>query len=398
MDIRNHSGTTPLSEKVDLIGQIVPGKTISTSTTSLVDHSSWFTSLSRTYWRESRNETLAWIETVLVDGVMAEDIRPDQIERALLGLENLKKTYKNDFYTIAEISRLISKIDTSLKKNRPFLRQARSAGPASCNVNESDSFPSYSLFSDQQTGDQSAGYRFDQACHAVRSYQSGYHYLPETDLSPDPTWPVLHRPDGPPYASYADPHRHCYESPDLTGLATLDTLMSRSVESSCSDTFGSDCYSDPFYDSESTNSDSTETDSEVETMASSPQDLIFPPDIPEPISSDLLDKLEEVAKQIAWEDQILEETELPAFLEDNGEEVLKKIADFPAQSDQPPERSDTTIDRLWNEFFSHDFCHSEIGDSRSDECSEDSDGDPAFGSHEDGLVPWVFCYLKSVIR
>ncbi len=113
--------------KLAMIASIKKGETLSTSYEKPVLHNCWSTSFSRTYNGEHRKKTISHIKSVLDSAVLLlNDMKTDKegteillntIKEALLGVENLKTTYKGDYYVIGLINTLIDEITIAINKN-----------------------------------------------------------------------------------------------------------------------------------------------------------------------------------------------------------------------------------------------------------------------------------------
>lgn len=95
-----------LSNILSKLSLIKTGDTFTCSTNQVVDHSTWYSSLTRRYYREDRKGTVSYIKDVLEQATPHATLHND-IKNAILGLQNLQLTYKNDFDTIGAIDTII---------------------------------------------------------------------------------------------------------------------------------------------------------------------------------------------------------------------------------------------------------------------------------------------------
>ncbi len=103
--------------KLSTIAALKKGQTFSTSYESPVTHKSWSTSFLRTYYSEDRKQTIKYIKDVLETALLTAsqikfdtegyNILVDQIQLATIGIENLRTTYKGDYYIIGLINQLV---------------------------------------------------------------------------------------------------------------------------------------------------------------------------------------------------------------------------------------------------------------------------------------------------
>ena len=109
--------------KLATISSIEKGQTLSTCYETPVTHNSWSTSFSRTYNGEHRKKTINYIKDVFERAlIILEDLNKDEgytilvnlIKDALIGVENLKTTYKGDYYIIGLINTLVEETNRHL--------------------------------------------------------------------------------------------------------------------------------------------------------------------------------------------------------------------------------------------------------------------------------------------
>lgn len=98
-----------------------PGKTLSVSTMTVVDHGSWSSSIWRRYAREDRKQTLAHIRAIFSEALSLLELAPstdlaNSFEPALRGVSHLKETYRGDYYVIGEINRIIETTQARLSE------------------------------------------------------------------------------------------------------------------------------------------------------------------------------------------------------------------------------------------------------------------------------------------
>ncbi len=104
---------------LSVIAKLEPGKTLSSSTMTVIDHNAWSTSIWRLSTGENRKNTITTINHILLDAISIYQITPDQnllhhIMLALRGFETLKETYTGDYYTIGDITQIIKTITNKL--------------------------------------------------------------------------------------------------------------------------------------------------------------------------------------------------------------------------------------------------------------------------------------------
>lgn len=101
------------------ISMLLPGKTLSSSSMTIIDHNSWTTTLWRTYSGENRKETIQFIMGILYEAINIYLLSPNvvlgtAIDSALDGFETMKETYKTDYYIIADIDSTLRDIRDKL--------------------------------------------------------------------------------------------------------------------------------------------------------------------------------------------------------------------------------------------------------------------------------------------
>lgn len=96
-----------------LLSTLEAGKTLSTSSLTIIDHGSWSSSFWRRYSGENRALTIEFIKGIFLDAINCLDSNYsqelfDKILNALAGFASLKETYKDDATIVAEINNIIS--------------------------------------------------------------------------------------------------------------------------------------------------------------------------------------------------------------------------------------------------------------------------------------------------
>ena len=108
--------------KLSTIASLEKGQTLSTCYEAPLTHNSWSTSFMRTYNREDRRKTIDFIKDIFDRSlVMLSTLKSDErselktaIQNALVGVENLKVTYKGDYYVIGLINTMIVEMNKHL--------------------------------------------------------------------------------------------------------------------------------------------------------------------------------------------------------------------------------------------------------------------------------------------
>lgn len=98
-----------------IISTITSGKTLCVTSMTVVSHNSWSSSFYRTYNGENRKNTLETIKRIILEGIELSNKFPEEqvyyhIENALIGLSNLKETYKDDFYIVSDIDTFLETV------------------------------------------------------------------------------------------------------------------------------------------------------------------------------------------------------------------------------------------------------------------------------------------------
>lgn len=116
--------------KLHFLSQIDRGHKPNLSDMSLVESTSWFGALTRSFKGESRKTMLASTEKIIEETIEAiniyssSDYLPLLIHRlydARRGIDSLKTTYHNDHNTKSRISVILDDIDIQLEKYRHHL-------------------------------------------------------------------------------------------------------------------------------------------------------------------------------------------------------------------------------------------------------------------------------------
>ena len=113
-----------LLEHMNILGQIKPGYTLSSTSMTVVPHKEWGTAFWRSYKGETRADTIALVRKLLIDAVaLYEDNSDDStlresIVNALTGVKALEETYKGDDNTVEEIANLVKAISGMVDKVR----------------------------------------------------------------------------------------------------------------------------------------------------------------------------------------------------------------------------------------------------------------------------------------
>lgn len=126
----NQDRITKVLSDLKVLSLLTPGKTLSESTMTIIDHKSWAASAWRIYAHETRTQTVAHINTILLEASsilqlsMENDHNRDlfiSLETAIRGVGFLKETYKGDYYIISEIDAIIGVIKKHLELIRTYL-------------------------------------------------------------------------------------------------------------------------------------------------------------------------------------------------------------------------------------------------------------------------------------
>jgi hypothetical protein len=111
--------------QLKIISGLTPGKTLSTSTMTIIDHNTWSGSAWRTYAGENRKQTIMQIKAIFTEALSIIKLSSNRennkdvvisIEMGLYGVNSLKETYKDDYYIISEIDDMINNIRHELEE------------------------------------------------------------------------------------------------------------------------------------------------------------------------------------------------------------------------------------------------------------------------------------------
>jgi hypothetical protein len=117
-----------------ILSSLTPGKTISESTMSVIDHNTWSGTFWRTYAGENRKQTVAYVKGILLEALSILKLYDGNsynneifisLETATRGFAFLKETYKGDYYIIADIDSIIESIKKELQIIREYLFDSR---------------------------------------------------------------------------------------------------------------------------------------------------------------------------------------------------------------------------------------------------------------------------------
>lgn len=108
--------------KLNVIAAIEKGQTFSDAYDTPLDHNIWSTTLWRTYNREDRKKSVNCIKNILDQGYTLYNTTYDvsvieALKLALIGLENLKVTYKGDHIILGFINTIIDDYKKKLVLN-----------------------------------------------------------------------------------------------------------------------------------------------------------------------------------------------------------------------------------------------------------------------------------------
>ena len=110
-----------LLSHLKLISSLSPGLTISYTSMTVIDHNSWGTALWRRYVGETRDGTINIIKAIIKDAIASlvlsyDDTLVVAIKNALIGIATLEQTYAGDYYTIADITKIIKNTTETLDR------------------------------------------------------------------------------------------------------------------------------------------------------------------------------------------------------------------------------------------------------------------------------------------
>ena len=107
-----------------LISQVKPGDTINVSTLEVLPHNSWYCWASRNYNRETRETTVTWVETAIIQalnmvGRFYRQTTNDDLllglNKAIIGIRNLASTYNGD-PLVTKLESIIASIECRICK------------------------------------------------------------------------------------------------------------------------------------------------------------------------------------------------------------------------------------------------------------------------------------------
>lgn len=112
-----------LIKTLNSIASIKKDETFSPNINQNISHNTWSGSIWRTYYRESRIKTVKYIQNIfeqtieIIQTIQNNELKDklkNSLQEAIVGLENLKLTYINDFETIGIIVTIINNINEKL--------------------------------------------------------------------------------------------------------------------------------------------------------------------------------------------------------------------------------------------------------------------------------------------
>ena len=98
-------------KQLKLISSLQDGQTLSTSSETIIPHNAWSTTFWRTYYSEDRKKSIEYIKNAFENALILYKEDPSikiNIDNALIGLKNLKLTYKSDHDTRGIIAQIIN--------------------------------------------------------------------------------------------------------------------------------------------------------------------------------------------------------------------------------------------------------------------------------------------------
>ena len=107
--------------ELNIVSNLSSGKTLSTSSMSIIDHTYWSSSIWRTVSGENRQNTISHIKGILNESILLLELNYNEdlssaLNSSLNGFLSLKDTYKGDYYLIADIEKTSSSIKNRLDK------------------------------------------------------------------------------------------------------------------------------------------------------------------------------------------------------------------------------------------------------------------------------------------
>lgn len=125
--------------KLKFIGKIQAGEKINTKHYMAIVNNDWWTSVLRTFYNfESRGNTINFINDTIKNAIsLIEQIKATNdaeqtilsniykdLDQAIEGIENLKKTYSTDKIVVASLETLIENIELYLKMNNIVIKKS----------------------------------------------------------------------------------------------------------------------------------------------------------------------------------------------------------------------------------------------------------------------------------
>lgn len=120
---------------LNVIAKLAPGFSLSTNGgLSIIDHRSWYSTISRFYYQENRTNSIAYIKGILIEALALIELTNDRclvhrdctcitrqdiinhLPSAIKSFTYLKDTYKGDYYAISEIDKIIEHVISRLKE------------------------------------------------------------------------------------------------------------------------------------------------------------------------------------------------------------------------------------------------------------------------------------------
>lgn len=125
--------------KLKFIGKIQAGEKINTKHYMAIVNNDWWTSVLRTFYNfESRGNTINFINDTIKNAIsLIEQIKATNdaeqtilsniykdLDQAIEGIENLKKTYSTDKIVVASLETLIENIELYLRMNNIVIKKS----------------------------------------------------------------------------------------------------------------------------------------------------------------------------------------------------------------------------------------------------------------------------------
>lgn len=117
-----------LLSDLKIVSQIKSGETLSTSTMTIINHSSWYSSFFRTYSGENRMGTISFVKNLFDNALttLSKLIETDDfsegvvngfiinIREAITGFEKLSDTYSDDSFIVHSIEKIVSDVNENI--------------------------------------------------------------------------------------------------------------------------------------------------------------------------------------------------------------------------------------------------------------------------------------------